>query len=361
VLIYQFVTAAQAFDIPAVLGFESGTHVFSTAIYRQLNNATGLPHYGIANAMSVLLLIFALLPMFWYYRLVGRSERYAVITGKSYRRRMIPLPGAWRPVAFVGVLGYVLIVVVLPLFILLWMSTQPFYTTPSIAGLENATFDAYRRVFTTPTFTGTLRNSLILGVCAATVVCLLATLNSWLLLRRRGFLGRLADVCAFITHGIPGVVLGVSLLFASLYVGTHTDIHLYGSMLLIIIGMVIVTLGVTSRITTAGLGQIHRSLEDAAEMAGAGFLHRLRSIVVPLAAPSVANAWVLAFAYALSNLTLTVVLAGTGNRTVAVELYSRWNFGDAQTAAALGLLLTLISVTATMLARAYAARREATH
>jgi iron(III) transport system permease protein len=299
--------------------------------------------------------------MFWYYRLVGRSERYAVITGKSYRRRRIELPGAWRAVAFLGVLAYVLIVVLLPLFILLWMSTQPFYTTPSLSGLESATLDAYRRVFTTATFTGTLRNSLILGVAAASIVCVIATLNSWLLLRRRGLLGKITDICAFVTHGIPGVVLGVSLLFASLYLGTHTSIKLYGTMLVIIIGMVIVTLGVTSRITTAGLGQIHRSLEDAAEMSGAGFIHRLRSIIIPLAAPSVANAWVLVFAYALSNLTLTVVLAGTGNRTVAVELYSRWNFGDAQTAAALGLLLTLISVLATMLARAYAARREATH
>ncbi|MCW2647180.1 MAG: iron(III) transport system permease protein [Pseudonocardiales bacterium] len=361
VLIYQFVTAAQAFDIPAVLGLESGTKVFSTAIYKQLNTTTGLPHYGVANAMSVLLLVFALIPMYWYYRMIGRSERYAVITGKSYRRRTIQLPGVWRPVALLVVLGYVLAVVVLPLFILLWMSTQPFYSTPSFSGLQHATFEAYRRVFTVSTFKSTLRNTLILGVVAATVACTLATLNSWLLLRRRGLLGKVADVFAFITHGIPGVVLGVSLLFSSLYLGSHTRIHLFGTMTLLVIGMVIVTLGVTTRITTAGIGQIHRNLEDAAEMCGAGFLSRVLRITVPLAAPSVANAWVLAFAYALSNLTLTVVLAGSANRTVAVELYTRWNFGDVQTAAALGLLLTVISVTATVLARSYAARKEARH
>jgi iron(III) transport system permease protein len=273
----------------------------------------------------------------------------------------IQLPGIWRPVAFLAVLGYVLAVVVLPLFILLWMSTQPFYSTPSFSGLQHATLAAYRRVFTVSTFKSTLRNTLILGVVAASVACTLATLNSWLLLRRRGLLGKVADVFAFITHGIPGVVLGVSLLFSSLYLGSHTKIHLFGTMTLLVIGMVIVTLGVTTRITTAGIGQIHRNLEDAAEMCGAGFLARVRRITVPLAAPSVANAWVLAFAYALSNLTLTVVLAGSGNRTVAVELYTRWNFGDVQTAAALGLLLTVISVTATVLARNYAARKEARH
>ena len=82
---------------------------------------------------------------------------------------------------------------------------------------------------------------------------------------------------------------------------------------------------------------------------------------MPLAGPAVANAWVLAFAYALSNLTLAVVLADADSQTVAVTLYSRWNFGDIQTAAVLGLLLTVVSVGATLLARGYAARREARH
>ncbi len=358
VLIYQFVTAAQAFDIPAVLGLESGTQVFSTAIYKQLNTASGLPQYGTASAMSVLLLIVALVPMYWYYKMLGRSERYAVITGRSYRRRMVPLPGVWRAVAFLGVLGYVVVVVLLPLFILLWMSIQPFYSTPSFAGLQTATLEAYRRVFTAETFLATVQNTLVLGVASATIVVVIATLNSWLLLRRRGFLGRLADVFAFITHGIPGVVLGVSLLFSSMYLTTRFGIQLYGTMTLLIIGMVIVCLGLSTRITTAGIGQIHRNLEDAAEMSGAGFFARIRRIVFPLAAPSVANAWVLTFAYALSNLTLTVVLAAPGNRTVAVELYTRWNFGDVQTAAALGLFLTVISVGVTLLARHFTAQKE---
>jgi iron(III) transport system permease protein len=361
VLIYQFVTAAQAFDIPAVLGLENGTKVFSTSIYKNLNSSSGLPHYGVANAMSVLLLVVALIPMYWYYRMIARSERYAVVTGKSYRRRTIELPGIWRTVAFLGVLAYVVLVVLLPLLILLWMSTQKYYSTPSVSRLGDATLAAYRRVFSVSTFVGTLRNTLVLGAVAASIASAIAVLNSWLLLRRRSWLGRVADVFAFITHGIPGVVLGVSLLFSSLYLGSHAGIHLYGTMTLLVIGMVIVTLGVTTRITTAGIGQIHRNLEDAAEMCGAGFLSRIRRITVPLAAPSVANAWVLAFAYALSNLTLTVVLAGSGNRTVAVELYTRWNFGDVQTAAALGLILTVISVTATVVARSYAARKEARH
>lgn len=359
VLIFQFVTAAQAFDIPAVLGLQRGTKVFSTAIYSELNPAIGIPRYGTANAMSVLLLVFSLIPMYWYYRMIGRSERYAVITGKSYRRRPIELHGVLRPVVFLLVLAYVVFVVILPLFILLWMSTHSFYSTPTFSGLKTMTLDAYQRVFTVPSFASTVGNTLVLGVVSATIVCVVATLNSWLLLRSRSVLSRVTDVLAFITHGIPGVVLGVSLLFSSLYLGTHTHIRLFGTLTLLVIGMVIVTLGVTTRITTAGLGQIHRNLEDAAEMCGAGFISRIRSITVPLAAPSVANAWVLAFAYALSNLTLTVILADSGNRTVAVELYTRWNFGDVQTAAALGLLLTAVSAGATLLARRYATTREA--
>ena len=358
VLVYQFVTAAQAFDIPAVLGLEKGTKVFSTAIYSALSPAVGVPDYGLANGMSVLLLIFALIPMYWYYRMVGRSERFAVITGKSYRRRPIALSGVAKWGALTGLAAYVVLVVLLPLFILLWMSVQPYYATPSISALGRVEFDAYHRVFTVPAFLSTVRNTLILGVLSATVVCFIGTMNSWLLLRRRGFFGKLTDVFAFLTHGIPGVVLGVSLLFVSLTTDSHFHLGLYGSMPLLVIGMVIVCLGLTTRITTAGMGQIHRNLEDAAEMCGAGLFARLRSITVPLMSPAIANAWVLTFAYALSNLTLTVVLASSKNRVVAVELYTRWNFGDVQTAAALGLLLTIVSVGATVVARRFTSHKE---
>jgi iron(III) transport system permease protein len=358
VLVYQFVTAAQAFDIPAVLGLEKGTKVFSTAIYSALSPAVGVPDYGLANGMSVLLLIFALIPMYWYYRMVGRSERFAVITGKSYRRRPVALSGVAKWAALTGLGGYVVFVVLLPLFILLWMSVQPYYATPSISALGRVEFDAYHRVFTVPAFLSTVRNTLILGALSATLVCVVGTMNSWLLLRRRGFFGKLTDVFAFVTHGIPGVVLGVSLLFVSLTTDSHFHLGLYGSMPLLVIGMVIVCLGLTTRITTAGMGQIHRNLEDAAEMCGAGWLARLRSITVPLMSPAIANAWVLTFAYALSNLTLTVVLASSKNRVVAVELYTRWNFGDVQTAAALGLLLTAVSVGATVAVRRFTSHKE---
>jgi len=361
VLVYQFVTAAQAFDIPAVLGLEKGVKVFSTAIYSALNPAIGVPDYGRADAMSVLLLAFALIPMYWYYRMAGRSERFAVITGKSYRRKPIDLPGIAKWSIFTGLVVYVFLVIVLPLFILLWMSLQPFYTTPSIAGMKRLEFTAYQRVFTVSSFLSTLRNTLVLGVVSATVVCVIATMNSWLLIRRRGALGKITDVFAFVTHGIPGVVLGVSLLFASLSLDSHVHVGLYGSMPLLVIGMVIVTLGLTTRITTAGIGQIHKNLEDAAEMCGASWLARLRRITVPLMSPAIANAWVLTFAYALSNLTLTVVLASAKNRVVAVELYTRWNFGDIQTAAALGLLLTAVSVGATVAARRFIAQKELRH
>lgn len=356
-VIYQFVTAAQSFDIPAVLGQENGVRVVSTAIYSALHPTSGLPDYGRATAMSVLLLLISLAPMYWYYRMVARGEKYAVITGRAYRRRRIRL-GRWRWPAFAAVAGYVGAVVVLPLFILAWMSVQPYYSTPSLSALGRVTFSSYRDVVTLPAFPTLLWNTALLAVVSATVVCVLAAVNSWVLLRRGGVFGRLGDVFAFVTHGIPGVVLGVSLLFLALLLVRGGLVDLYGSVTILVIGMVIVTLGLATRITSAGLGQIHRSLEESAAMAGAGWTARMRRIVLPLMAPSLANAWVLAFSYALSNLTLTVVLGSTDNRVVAVELFSRWNFGDVRAAATWGLLLTLVSLLVTLAARWLSGRQD---
>ena len=98
ITIYQSMTALEAFEVPGILGLPANIHVFATKIYAILNSVSGLPAYGKANALAMLYIAFALIATWFYSRLIVRSERFTVITGKGYQPRVLKL-GPWRWVA----------------------------------------------------------------------------------------------------------------------------------------------------------------------------------------------------------------------------------------------------------------------
>ncbi|HTI85659.1 MAG TPA: iron ABC transporter permease, partial [Alphaproteobacteria bacterium] len=85
--------------MPSIIGMPAGIFVFSTRIYAMLHSTSSLPDYGKANALGILYLFVAVVMTTAYLRVIARSERYSIVTGKGYRPKLVAL-GAWRWVAF---------------------------------------------------------------------------------------------------------------------------------------------------------------------------------------------------------------------------------------------------------------------
>jgi len=88
-------TALEVFEVPGILGLPGKTYVFSTRIYAALHTTLGTPAYGLANALAIIYVALSIAAIYFYSRTIGRSERYAVISGKGYRPRPVGL-GQWR-------------------------------------------------------------------------------------------------------------------------------------------------------------------------------------------------------------------------------------------------------------------------
>ena len=73
VTVYQTISALERFEIPGILGLPAGIYVFSTKIYSLVHSATFPPPYGQANALSMVYIGFALIGMYFYYRVIRRS------------------------------------------------------------------------------------------------------------------------------------------------------------------------------------------------------------------------------------------------------------------------------------------------
>src|SRR6059058_4288660 len=103
-------------------------------------------------------------------------------------------------------------------------------------------------------------NSLYVGIGAATAVMLLAAVASWLVVRTRVRGRWLIDNLAFMPLTIPGLVLGVALLFVYL----RTSLPIYGTLWILFIAYLTRYMPYGMRYSSTSMFQIGRELEESA-------------------------------------------------------------------------------------------------
>jgi iron(III) transport system permease protein len=128
---------------------------------------------------------------------------------------------------------------------------------------------------------------------------------------------------------------------------------LYGTIWLIVLGLVAHYLTHAIRIAGNGLGQIDVSLEEAARVNGAGILRTLKTIVMPLIAPSLWSVMLLIFIFCTREVNTAIMLYSPGSELLSVL---SWNYaadGDLAPAAVVGLLQTAIMIGVIMIGRIF--------
>ena len=346
-----FIRAIEAFEVPALVGLPGRISVLTTDIYGNMV-AQAPPDIGGASALSVLMLALVLVLLAIYGRLSRHAERFATITGKGFRPRPFDLGRLRYLAAGILVLNFLLLLAV-PIAMLAWVSLLPFYQPISTAALALVTLDNYRTVFS-PDHVGLIANTLLVAVATATLAVALTFLAAWLAVRRAPG-GWIVERLATIPLVFPGLILGIAVMQLFL----HLPIPLYGTLGILIWAFVINYLPYGMRYSAAGMLQIHRELEESAEMCGASPLMRLRRIVAPLLAPALLAGWLFIFLMAARVLSLAILLSGPRSQTMAVTLFDLWTNGQGTELAALGLiwsmLMAMIAAVFYILARRSAA------
>ena len=329
-----FIRAIEAFEVPALVGLPGRISVLTTDIYGNMVAKTP-PDFGGASALSVLMLLLVLVLLAAYARLSRHAERFATITGRGFRPRPFELGRLRMAAGAVLVLNFLLLLV-LPLATLLWTSLLPFYQPFSAAALKLVTLENYRAVFSSD-YLELIGNTLVVAIATATIAVALTFLAAWLAVRHAPG-GQLIERLAMIPLVFPALVLGVAVmqLFLAL------PIPLYGTLAILIWAFVINYLPYGMRYSTSGMLQIHRELEESAQICGAAPLMRLCRIVAPLIAPALVAGWLFIFLMAARVLSLAILLAGPRSQTMAVALFDLWNNGQGTELAALGLIWSML-------------------
>ena len=339
VFLLAFIRALESFEVPLLIGAPGDIQTLTTAIYQSMHTGF-LPKYGEASAFAVLLLGFVIAPLAFYYRLTKQADRFATITGKGFRPRRLKL-GRWRTP-----LGLWLLVIPLslaaPVLIMCWASLLPVYQPPQLSDFAQFSFANYRAVWGRGDTLAGLANSALIGFWSATIVVALTFTAAWLIVRYRSTTRWALDVMISVPLVFPGIVLGITILIEFLYLPM---IPIYGTIWILVFAYLIRFMPYGMRFCHAGILAIHRELEECGRTCGAGVVTVLRRIVLPLALPSVAAAWLYVFLYTVRDLSLAVLLAGPGNQVVASVILDLWNNGEVPELAALAVVLA-IGVTA---------------
>jgi spermidine/putrescine transport system permease protein len=169
---------------------------------------------------------------------------------------------------------------------------------------QGFTLDHWRHPFAVEGLSEALRNSLLIGVLSTTLAVALGTFMALALVRYR-FRGRApANFFIFLPLATPEVVLGAALLGLFITMGLATG---FATILIAHTMFNVSYVVVTIRARLQGLDT---HLEEAAMDLGANEWTAFRKVTLPLIAPGVAAAALLAFALSVDDFVITNFTAG---------------------------------------------------
>jgi iron(III) transport system permease protein len=337
VMLIMFIRGLESFEVPALIGLRGGVRVFTSRIWLALREFP--PNYGLAAAFSVGLILISITGIFFYNYLISQNKQFATITGKGFKPHMIDL-GSWRYLAGLILMIYFLFLVGLPFLILLWTSLNPIYTFPSIDNLGLLTLENYWFILKMDRTRTALTNSIITSLGSGAIVMLVTAIIAWITVKSRGF-GRTAlDAITFMPITIPGIVLGVSLIFVYLIL----PIPIYGTIWILLLSYITRYMPYGFRINSASMVQISNELEEAASISGSSRLQTFLRITLPLLKPGLIGGFIFVVIVSFRELSSSILLYSSKSIVVSILIFDLWDGGQFSKVAALSIMMIVFLV-----------------
>jgi iron(III) transport system permease protein len=154
---------------------------------------------------------------------------------------------------------------------------------------------------------------------------------------RARFSGRgLIGFLFIITFAVPSTVVGVGLI--SLWNRPGLPGKIYYSSAIMLIAYMARFVPVAGLMLAASSQQVPNSFEEAAEVAGAGWVRIFTRIVLPQIHTGIAAAWAVSFILAFGELGTTVLVAPPGDTTLSLRIYTLIANAPSNQVAALALM-----------------------
>lgn len=338
-LIYIFMVGISLFETSALLGTPKGIYIFPTIMYQWIYPDFGKPNFGIAAVYGMQLIIPLLVVLYFYQKILKTAYRYAAVTGKGYRPKWVALGRLkWMALSFVGI--YFLLVFLIPFLTMLWASFVQYFQLPSIEAIKQLSMDNYIKGFLLIWNKQSLTNTLMLMFFVGLFSVVVSFAISWIVVRSRMPGKYVLDSIAMLPKALPHVALAIAILYISLSI--MKIVPIYGTVIILVIANTISYIPFTTRTITSAFIQIHRELEEAAQVAGGSVWVTIRRIIMPIILPAMVFAFIWTALLAYREVTMALFLIGPKNIVLASEIWTLWDQSDIVTAAAIGVMMVIV-------------------
>jgi iron(III) transport system permease protein len=338
-MIWMLTVAIAAFDVPGVIGMANNIFTFSTAIYFMINPNEGLPRYGLSGAYGTIMVGLSLILMIPYFTALKQSHKYQIISGKAYQSRPLELGRSWW-LAW-GLLGlYFLFAFVLPLVAIFWVSLLPYVQAPSRQALSVISFERYTQIAFDSALLGAALNTVLLMVLVPTVILVVCSAISWIVTRSRLRWRVVLDAVAFLPHPVPNLLFALAIAYLALLISNV--IPLYGTIFVLMAVYVVCWISFGTRVLNNSMIQVHRELEEAAQVSGVSTFRILLKVIVPLIKPGLIYTWIWTSLSAYRELTMAVFLASPKSQVLSTYIWGQWHGGGLGDAAAIAIVMIAV-------------------
>jgi len=329
-----FMRVFSDFGTPMLIG--EGYKTFPVLLYSQFMGEVNTDeHY--AAALCVIVIAITLV-LFFLQKYIGNRLTYSMSALKPMEAEYAT--GIRNVLAHV----FVYLVVLLAVLPQLTVVVTSFLETRGASYTGKFTLENYRNILM-PKNISTITNTYLYGLAAILLVVVLGVLISYLTVRKKSFLTAILDTLTMFPYIIPGSVLGISFLYAF----NKPPLLLSGTAMILIISLCIRRMPYTIRSSTAIIGQISPSIEEAAISLGATERKTFLRITVPMMMAGVLSGAIMSWITLISELSSSIILYTSKTQTLTVAIYVeviRSNFGNA---AAYSTILTLTSIISLLL------------
>lgn len=331
-----FISAASCYGIPSIIGVPARIHTVTTRIidFVYIGSEEGLTD---ATTLAVFLMIIANLVLYVSTFVVGR-KKYITMSGKSTRPNIVDL-GRWRWPITIVVSLFTLIMIVIPFLSIIHTSFM--VNMGKGFSLDNFTLRYWKVIFSRDSILSSTQNSLLYAGATAVIGIFIALVMAYLLQRTRMPGRRLPDFLITVGSGTPSVAIALALIMT---MRGKFGIDIYNTAAIMIIAYLIKYLLMGMRTVVSAMSQVHPSLEEAAQISGAGWIRRYKDITIPLIWASVVAGIFLIFMPVFYELTMSTLLYSSSTKTIGYELYTYQTYHSQQTAAALSTAILLFVI-----------------
>ena len=157
---------------------------------------------------------------------------------------------------------------------------------------------------------------------------------------------------------MPEVITGLSILLLFVAMGENLGLFQERGVMTIWIAHVTFCVAFVTVVISSRLGELDRSLEEAAMDLGANRVKVFFLITLPIIAPALASGWLLAFTLSLDDLVISSFVSGPSSTTLPMKVFSSVRMGVSPKINALATLLIGIVACAAFVGWWLMAREE---